>query len=174
MKKKKLIISTLVLLIIIIASYLYSNRELNSLKSGEILPIQWSNPYKNNEKPIQITDHNQKLSNPNVHITPVYYLPQSKEIHFGLWFNKWSYRSDQIPDRVFQTTIKDENGKQSENELVTRVTSGWFEEFHYRSIPVDLTNQNTVEMTISLIKENGKQVIPKESSTITLSLAGKK
>lgn len=162
------------LIIIIIASCLYIDRELISLKSGDTLPIQWTKPYENNEEPIQITDSNQELSNPDVHITPLYYLPQSKEIHFGLWFKKWSYQADKIPERVFQTTFKNESGKQFDSELVTRVTSGLFDEFHYRSISVDLTNQNSIEMTISLIEEDGNQVTPIESITLPISLDEKK
>ncbi|NMO98251.1 hypothetical protein [Paenibacillus lemnae] len=129
------------------------------------MQIQWTNPYGGNEEPIQITDRNQNLTNPDVHITPLYYLPQSQEIHYGLWFKKWAYQSDKIPDRVFQTTIKDENGRRFDNELVTRVTNVVFDEFHYRSLPVDLTNQNTIELTISLIEENGNQITPIKSTT---------
>lgn len=170
MKKKKLVISIVVLIIIVITSYLYLDRELISLKSGDTLPIQWANPYEKKEEPIQITKSNQKLSNPDVHITPLYYLPQSKEIHFGLWYKKWSYQSDKIPARVFQTTFKDEEGKVFDRETVTKVTSGLFDEFHYRSVSVELSNQNSVEMTISLIEEEGDTVTPIESTSLMISL----
>lgn len=86
--KRKLIISLFSVIIILIGIYWYADRELIALRTGSTLPLQWDTPYNNDEQPIQLTEQNQDLKNPNIHLTELYYLPNSKKLQFGLWYSK--------------------------------------------------------------------------------------
>lgn len=92
--KRKLIISLFSVIVILVGIYWYADRELIALKTGSTLPLQWDTPYNNDEQPIQLTEQNQDLKNPNIHLTELYYLPTSKKLQFGLWYSKRDYQPD--------------------------------------------------------------------------------
>ena len=170
--KRKLIISLFSVIVILVGIYWYADRELIALKTGSTLPLQWDTPYNNDEEPIQLTEQNQDLKNPNIHLTELYYLPISKKLQFGLWYSKRDYQPDQsekIPDRIFQVMIRDKNGNLFEEDTVVK-TDGLFDEFQLRSIFIDLDNQDSIEITISLIEQDGTTITPIESASINVPL----
>ncbi|WP_408894416.1 hypothetical protein [Paenibacillus taichungensis] len=170
--KRNVIILLLSVIIILVGIYWYADRELISLKTESTLPLQWEDPYNNHEEPIQLTDQNQTLSDSKVHLTKLYYLPNSKKLQFGLWYSKREYQpnpSKKIPDRIFQVTIRDKNGQLYDQDTIVKA-EGLFDEFQRRSISIDLDNQESIELTISLIEQNGTTVTPMESTTINVPL----
>lgn len=156
--KRKLIISLFSVIIILIGIYWYADRELIALRTGSTLPLQWDTPYNNDEQPIQLTE--------------LYYLPTSKKLQFGLWYSKRDYQPNQskkIPDRIFQVTIHDKNGELFEEDTLVK-TEGLFDEFQLRSLSIDLDNQDSIEITISLIEQDGTIITPIESASINVPL----
>ncbi|WP_128101526.1 hypothetical protein [Paenibacillus sp. DCT19] len=174
--KYKILIAILSVIVILTGLYLYTDREIIALKTGTTPPLQWDNPYENDEEPIQLTTDNQTLSNPNVHLTKLYYLPKSKKIQFGLWYSKNDYQPDQskkIPDRIFQVTIQDANGQLFDDETVVK-TEGIFDVFQRRSISInldDLDNQGTIEVTVSFIAQDGTTITPLESASFKVTIS---
>lgn len=61
-------------------------------------------------------------------------------------------------------------GRYLNPKTVTKVKCGLFDEFHYRAVSVDLSNQKSIEMTISLIKEEGNELTSIETSRLTVPL----
>ncbi|MCQ4086362.1 hypothetical protein [Saccharibacillus sp. JS10] len=121
---------------------------------------------------IQLTEDHQTLSNPDVKITPVYYLTRSKKVQFGLSYNKQKYHTDpikQIPDQIFHVIIKTPDGKLFETNTFTK-TTGVFDEFQRRSIDVDLDHQKSITVTVSLVKKDGETLTPIESASFDVNL----
>ncbi|MCG7376769.1 hypothetical protein MH215_07170 [Paenibacillus sp. ACRSA] len=174
--KHKIFIAIISVVIILTGIYLYKDREIIALKTGTTPPLQWDDPYENDEEPIQLTAQNQTLSNPDVHLTEVYYLPQSKKLQFGLWYRKKNYQPNQtanIPDRIFQVTIQDTQGQIFNDDTVMK-TEGIFDEFQRRSISIDLDhleNQGTIEVTVSLIAQDGTTITPLESASFKVTIS---
>lgn len=173
--RKRLLISSLAVVVVLAGIYLYADREILSLKTGRTLPLHWENPYEDpyrNEEPTQLTKDSQTLSTPNIHLTPLYYLPVSKKLQFGLWYNKKEYqpdRSKKIPDRIFHITVLSEDGQSFDHDTVM-TTEGLFDEFQHRSIDVDLSNQDSIEITISLIEQDGTVLTPIQSTSFNVQL----
>ncbi|KQY83277.1 hypothetical protein ASD24_13440 [Paenibacillus sp. Root52] len=174
--KHKILISIISVVIILTGIYLYKDREIIALKTGTTPPLQWDDPYENKEEPIQLTAQNQTLSNPDVHLTEVYYLPKSKKLQFGLWYRKKDYQPNQtanIPDRIFQVTIQDTQGQIFNDDTVVK-TEGIWDEFQRRSISIDLDhleNQGTIEVTVSLIAQDGTTITPLESASFKVTIS---
>ncbi|MDR6723625.1 hypothetical protein J2W91_002087 [Paenibacillus amylolyticus] len=174
--KHKILISIISVVIILTGIYLYKDREIIALKTGTTPPLQWDDPYENDEEPIQLTAQNQTLSNPDVHLTEFYYLPKSKKLQFGLWYRKKNYQPNQtanIPDRIFQVTIQDTQGQIFNDDTVVK-TEGIWDEFQRRSISIDLDhleNQGTIEVTVSLIAQDGTTITPLESASFKVTIS---
>lgn len=174
--KYKILMAILSVIVILTGLYLYTDKDIIALKLGTTPPLQWDDPYENDEEPIQLTTDNQTLSNPNVHLTEVYYLPKSKKLQFGLWYRKKDFPANQtanIPDRIFQVTIQDTQGQIFNDDTVMK-TEGIFDEFQRRSISIDLDdleNQGTLEVTVSLIAQDGTIITPLESASFKVTIS---
>ncbi|NGZ77692.1 hypothetical protein [Saccharibacillus alkalitolerans] len=169
--KRKAVTSILIAIFALAGLYLYADRSVIALKTGMTLPLQWDNPYRK-EEAIRLTQHNQGFSAPTVKITPLYYLPESKKLQFGLWYSKRKYHpalSPKIPDRIFQVSVRGKNGRIFDNDNVIE-TSGVFDEFQRRSIAIDLSDQDSIEITISLIEQDGTLITPIKSSSFNVQL----
>lgn len=170
MNKRRVIVLILVMILSIGLAYLYFDREVIKLKRGGALPVLWSSREQFEEDPIKLTTHNEGFANPNVTITPIYYMPESHELHLGLWFKKWRYNDEYIPDRVFDVSFVDEKGQVYNQESVAR-QSALFDEFHFRRIEgVDLSKVKSLELVITLIEQEGRQVTPIESKKMKVPL----
>ena len=167
--RKKWILSLLTLVMILIATYVYLDREIIAMKLGRQLPIAWKYPYSD-ETPIQLTEGNQTLSNPDVNLTPFYYLPETKQVHFGLWYKKWKYRGEDIAFAVFKVSFEKENGDITTQDAFVKTPRGVLDVFHYRHVPIDLTDQDEITMTISLIEQHGRDRVPIETATMTIPI----
>ncbi|WP_020617391.1 hypothetical protein [Paenibacillus daejeonensis] len=167
--RKKWIFALITLIVILIATYVYLDREIIALKTGRQLPIVWQYPYSD-EIPIQLTEGNQTLSNPDVNLTPFYYLPETKQVHFGLWYKKWKYRGEDIAFAVFQISLEKENGDITTQDAFAKMPRGVLDVFHYRHIPIDLANEDSIKMTISLIEQQGRDRVPIETATMTIPI----
>lgn len=116
--------------------------------------------------------HPRQLSEPSVSLTPLYYLPESKKLQFGLGYSKYKYKADpsrNIPDRIFHVTVRGTDGQIFDKDAVIK-TTGLFDEFQRRSIDVDLDGKDSVEINVAWVSQDGNILTSIESSSFTVVL----
>ncbi|MFS1513433.1 hypothetical protein VQL36_13455 [Chengkuizengella sp. SCS-71B] len=147
--KKKLIFLFIGLAIVGFFLFLQKNWELMQYKYGFIKPLIY---YKEDPRPraelltIQLKEHN--LKDINIKLTDLYYSPDTNRLHFGFWYNKWSFNNDSIDLGVFHFNLVDDQGKTySKNNNFS--VEGVYEIFEYIGIDdIDLYGIDTLRMYI--------------------------
>ncbi|WP_037287804.1 hypothetical protein [Saccharibacillus sacchari] len=170
--RNKVMVLILTAILTLTGVYVYADRSLLALQIGLTLPLQWEDPYGKQEEPIMLTTRPSQLSEPRVSLTPLYYLPESKKLQFGLGYSKHKYQADpsmNIPDRIFHVTVRDADGQIFDKDTVIK-TTGLFDEFQRRSINVDLDGRDSIEINVAWISQDGNVLTPIESSSFKVVL----
>lgn len=170
--RSKVMVLILTAILTLTGVYVYADRSLIALQTGLTLPLQWDDPYGKQEEPIMLTMLPRQLPELSVSLTPLYYLPESKKLQFGLGYSKYKYQADpsrNIPDRIFHVTIRGTDDQIFDKDTVIK-TTGLFDEFQRRSIDIDLNDQDYLDIDVAWVSQDGNVLTPIESSSFKVEL----
>ncbi|SDT21919.1 hypothetical protein SAMN05444162_3448 [Paenibacillaceae bacterium GAS479] len=169
MKNRKRIGIFASMVIILCFIYIYADWDMIKLKNGYARPLIITGD-QYNEKPIPIKVPKHKFKKLNISITDLYYYPESQEIHYGLWYKKWSHRGDQIPWHVFDVSFVVDSGKVFSGDYVAK-RDGLIDAFQIRANrEVTLQKTKTLKMIITSVKQEGKTITPIVKEEINIEL----
>ncbi|GKX29470.1 hypothetical protein SH1V18_19500 [Vallitalea longa] len=169
--KKRIILIFIGVTIIIMCLFIINNSSMLKLKYGldsvVILPDDIYKRYEkypdvNFDKQFIIEVKDKKIEELHISLSDIVYLPELKQISFGILFRNNDYEKMNIPSPVFNVYLKDKNGNKYKSGGFVK-NSGTFETFQTRFIcDVDISAVEELTMYICPLELKESKIIEKK------------
>ncbi|AEE95936.1 hypothetical protein [Mahella australiensis] len=148
--KQKWVIAVVAIFLVVVYLYFNINKanwDIFLYKHGYKQPIMWDS-YNEKDEPVHIKIENRQFEKTSVQMTDLYYLPNLKRLHFGIWFDKSIYSSTESNSPKFHIEIVNDKGETfDKNAYVEEI--GTFEIFQLREIEgVDLKGCREIKIML--------------------------